>query len=375
MDDFISLQLAKLSIKLSPSGSHNDGVDDGEDKEATPEVTVIGSREEDNKTPVPQMPDEDVSMMDVGDMSLNVTETVGSLSPLAHNCKESAKSPKKLIEVFVPGSVPPIPTSGHSIPEGQMVSPSPMKATSEEGALVVPKEAEPSASTDILPELSESVLETLGGLEPVGHPEESNENEEPQKMSFEELGPDSVPPMSSTSFGFPASRGVDPTSPKKIMSKDTTAEEPSLPEKPNEPQIDASQAIAETTVSLKPSSPRTESDNSPQSAQKPLEEFGPDSVPPMATTGLGFPASRVENVTSPEKLDPEEDNSETATDTLLLPEFEGEEMIGDGELPDLVRVVNGGSGAGKDSTPDFEEEERKMLVEERKESKEVSTSI
>merc|ERR1719471_943384 len=93
-----------------------------------------------------------------------------------------------------------------------------------------------------------------------------------------------------------------------------------------------------------------------------------------SSTGLGFPASRVENVPSPEKLDSKEENPEaeppTATDTLLLPEFEGEEMIGDGELPDLVRVVNGGATAGKDSTPDFEEEERKMLVEERKESKE-----
>ena len=161
---------------------------------------------------------------------------------------------------------------------------------------------------------------------------------------------------------------------------DKTAEEPSLPEKPNEPQIDASQGIAETTVSLKSSSMRTESDNLPKSPQRSTEVLGPDSVPPMATTGLGFPASRVENVPSPEKLHFKEENPEadspTATDTLLLPEFEGEEMIGDGELPDLVRVVNGGSGAaGKDSTPDFEEEERKMLVEERKESKEVNTFV
>ena len=354
-------------------------MDDGEDKEATPEVTVIGSREEDNKTPVPHMPGEDVSMMDVGDMSLNVTEAVGSLDPVSpspQDCKDSAKSPKKPSEALGPGSVSPTPTCGHRIPEGKIVCPSPVMATSEECAFVVPKEAQPSASTDILPELSESVLETLSGLGPVGHPEKSDENEGSQKVSFEELGPDSVPPMSSASFGFPASRGVGPTSPK--TGKDKTSES----EKPNEPQIDtvpldASQGIAETTESLNPASLRN---NSPKSPQKSLEEFGPDSVPPMASTGLGFPASRVENVPSPEKPDSKEKNSETgkeaATDTLLLPEFEGEEMIGDGELPDLVRVVNGGSGAaGKDSTPDFEEEERKVLVEERKQSKEASTSI
>ena len=90
----------------------------------------------------------------------------------------------------------------------------------------------------------------------------------------------------------------------------------------------------------------------------------------MPSSGFGFPASKV-NAPSPKKADLEEKTvveptgSEKEVDPLtataiILPEFEGEEMIGDGELPDLVKVV-----LGKDSTPDFEEEERKLMVEEK----------
>lgn len=299
--------------------------------------------------------DGDVSMMDVAEVSQSVPETMGSLDPVALplDCNNFPKSPKMSVEEFGPDSVPPMSTSGFGMPAGKVHVPSPNRAKIEEKAAVEPtemeREAEPSTPTDILPELSHSVLETLSGLEPVTHPEES------EKMSFEEFGPDSVPPMPSSSFGVPASRG-GPLSP----NKETTDEKTVCSE--------GSQGVPETAGSLEPASLPQESDNFPKPAQKPFEEFGPDSVPPMASSGFGFPASKV-NVPSPEKTESnkkftEPENKVEPSTAIILPEFEGEEMIGDGELPDLVKVVNG-SGNGKDSTPDFEEEERKLMVEEK----------
>ena len=361
--------------------------DDGDDKESTPEVTVIGSREEDNKTPVPQMAgdDGDVSMMDVGEVTIatevsqGVPGTMDNLHPVAlpQDSNNSPKSPKMSFDEFGPDSVPHMPTSGFGFPARKVDVPSPNKAKTEEKAVVEPtetvKEAEPTTAPAILPDVSHSVSETLDSLEPGALPEKSNKTKESPQRPFDEFGPDSVPQMSSSSFGFPASRGGH-LSPNKDKTEEKTAEVPTeweplsataatvLPE--------VSQGVPETKESLGPVSLPKESDNSSKSTHKSFDEFGPDSLPPMPSSGFGFPASKV-SAPSPKKaeleektvVEPTESEKEveplTAT-AIILPEFEGEEMIGDGELPDLVKVV-----LGKDSTPDFEEEERKLMVEEK----------
>jgi hypothetical protein len=75
-------------------------------------------------------------------------------------------------------------------------------------------------------------------------------------------------------------------------------------------------------------------------------DFGPDSVPPQSSSSSSsFPAN-------PKCQDQQQGDDD-------------DDLPGEGELPDLVRVVNAQSGNGKDTTPDFEEEERKMIEEDK----------
>ena len=95
---------------LGPQG--DEGGED--DKEATPEVTVIGGRDEDNKTPVPTMADEgDVSMMDVDEeppvqermLKTNTPEDVASREVESSKTVAQERTPEKFSSVGVEKAV------------------------------------------------------------------------------------------------------------------------------------------------------------------------------------------------------------------------------------------------------------------------------
>ena len=230
-------------------------------------------------------------------------------------------------------------------------------------------------------------------------------------IDFDNLGPDSVPALASSNKAFneeatlgsesvppPSASGGIPRSPP--VEEASEAQDPSDKIAPN--VVDEAMSPAKTQSPVKSvSSPSSSSQNvvsegskieqdvpsNTSEAKAPSPSLGPDSVPPAPSSNrmahsppIGTKSSYSFDISNlgPDSVPPPPPTSSSIPPTSLTSQLnalvdeadaDDDDLLGEGALPDLVRVVNASldqpGQAGKDSTPDFEEEERKMMEEEK----------